>query len=77
MNFIKVLGVVFLCIASLAVLLAIVLPTVALVLGLGLEVPPRWTHYLLLVGSYPRFSLFSGLGLLIFFGWAAWHVVKG
>lgn len=66
MNFIKVLGVVLLCIASLAVLLAIVFLT-AFVLGLGIwiDVPgsPLLGKVFLLAFSYTLFSLFAGLAL--------------
>jgi hypothetical protein len=42
LNSIKPLGVVLLCSASLALLMAIVLPRVALLLGLGIDVPLSW-----------------------------------
>jgi|HubBroStandDraft_6_1064221.scaffolds.fasta_scaffold1929741_1 hypothetical protein len=77
-NFVKVLGVVILCIASLAVLLAVVLPIAALFLGqgVGIDVPfPK--VWLVFVFSYPRFSLVLGLGLVIVFGWAAWRLARG
>jgi hypothetical protein len=71
LNSIKLLGVVLLCLASLALLLAIVLPTVALLLGLGIDVPP----FLPRSGySHPWLLLVGGLGLLV--GWAAWRVVR-
>ena len=78
MNFIKVLGVVPLCIASLAVLLAIAFLTAAFVLGLGNDVPasPLLGKVFLLASSYPLFSLFAGLALFIVFGRAAWRLAR-
>jgi hypothetical protein len=78
LNFIKVLGIVLLCIASLAVLLAIVFLTAAFVLGLGIDVPdsPLLGKVFLLAYSYPLFSLFAGLALLIVFGRAAWRLAR-
>jgi len=81
-NFIKGLGVVILCIASLAVLLAVVLPIAAsLFLGLlgpgvGIDLPFSKV-WLVFVFSYPWFSLVLGLGLVIVFGWAAWRLARG
>ncbi len=78
MNFIRVLGVVLLCIAWLAVLLAVV-PFAALVLGLGIDIPRFWARSgkVFLVYAHPWLSLFIGLGLLIVFGWAAWRLARG
>ena len=78
MNFIRVLGVVLLCIVSLAVLLAMVFLTAAFVLGLGIDVPgsPLLAKVFLLAFSYPLFSLFAGLGLLIVFGRVAWRLLR-
>ena len=79
MNFINVLGVVLLGIASLAVLFAVVVLMAALVLGLGIEVPrfPLLGKVFLVAYSYPLFSLFTGLALLIVFVRAAWRLAKG
>ena len=76
MNFIKVLGVVLLCIASLAVLLAIAFLTAAFVLGLGFDIPgsPLLGKIFLLAFSYPLFSIFAGIALFIVFGRAAWRL---
>ncbi len=76
-NSIEVLGVVLLCLAWLAVLLAVVLPIGAsLFLSLGIEVPRFWTRSrkVFLALSYPWFSLFVSLGLLVVFGWATWRL---
>ena len=82
MNFIKLLGVVILCIASLAVLLAVVLPISAILFlgflgqGVGIDLPfsKAWLVFVL---SYPWSSLVLGLGLVIVFGWAAWRLARG
>jgi hypothetical protein len=78
-NFIKVLGILILCIASVAVLLAVVLPIAALFLGpgVGIDVPFSAKVWLVFVFSYPWFSLVLGLGLVIVFGWAAWQLARG
>jgi hypothetical protein len=82
-NFIKVLGVVLLCIASLAVLLAVVLPIAASLFlgflgpGIGIDLPFSAKVWLVFVFSYPWFSLVLGLGLVIVSGWAAWRLARG
>ena len=78
-NFIKLLGIAILCIASVAVLLAVVLPIAALFLGpgVGIDVPSPAKVWLIFVFSYPWFSLVLGLGLTIVFGWAAWRLARG
>jgi hypothetical protein len=78
-NFIKVLGIVILCIASLAVLLAVVLPIAALFLGpgIGIDVPFSAKVGLVFVFSHPWFSVVLGLGMVIVFGWAAWRLARG
>jgi hypothetical protein len=79
-NFIKLLVVVILCIASVAVLLAVVLPIAAFLFlgflgpGIGIDVPFSVNVWLVFVFSYPWFSLVLGLGLVIVFGWAAWRL---
>jgi hypothetical protein len=79
-NFIKVLGIVILCIASLAVLLAVVLPITGIFLlgpGVGIDLPFSAKVWPVFVFSYPWFSLVLGLGLVIVFGWAAWRLARG
>jgi hypothetical protein len=78
LNVIEVLGVVLLCIPSLAVLLAIAFLTAAVVLGLGIDVqgPPLLGKVFLVAFSYPLLSLFAGLALLIVFGRAAWRLAR-
>ena len=62
MTFVKMLGVILLCIAWLAVLLALVLPIAAsLFLGLGIEVPRFWARS----------------EKVVVFGWAAWRLARG
>ena len=79
MNSIRLLGAVLLCIAWLAVLLAVVVPTASLFLGLGIDVPHSWARSgkLHLVYAYPWFSLFLGLMILVVIGWAAWRLWSG
>jgi hypothetical protein len=79
MDFVKVLGVVLLCVVWLAVLVALVLPSAALVLGLGIDVPRFWARFggVFLVYSHPWLSLFIGLGVLIALSLAAWHILRG
>ena len=78
MNFIKLLGVVLLCIASLAVLLAIASIAAAFFLGLAIDISgsPLLGRVLLLAFSYPLFSLFAALALLIVFGRVAWRLAR-
>jgi hypothetical protein len=73
LNFVKALSIALLCFASLAVLITIVIPSAALVLGLGITLPRPW---LLSLYLHPRFSLLSGLGILLLFGWAVWLLVR-
>jgi hypothetical protein len=80
-NFVKMLGVVSLCIASLAVLLAVVLPLAASLFlgflgqGVGIDLPFS-KAWLVFVFSYPWASLVLGLGLVIVFGWTAWRLAR-
>lgn len=82
-NFIKLLGVVILCIASLAVLLAVALPIAAILFlgflgpGVGIDVPFPAKVWLVFVFSNPWFSLALGMGMVIVFGWAAWRLARG
>jgi len=76
----KLLGIVLLSIASLAVFASMVLPVMAtLVLGLGIEIPRFWarsgnSHLILL---YPWVSLLIGALLLVVLGWAIWKLARG
>jgi hypothetical protein len=86
-NFIKAVGVVLLCISSLAVFLAVVLPIAASLFlgflgpGVGIDLPFSLAHsakvWLGFVFSYPWLSIVLGLGLVIVFGWAAWRLARG
>jgi len=78
-NFIKLLGIAILCVASLAVLLAVVLSIAALFLGLGvaIHVPFSAKVWLGFSFSHPWFSLVVGLGLVNVLGWAAWRLARG
>jgi hypothetical protein len=81
-SFIKVLGIVILCIASLAVLLAVVLPIAPSLFlgflgsGIGIDLPFSKAWFVF-VFSYPWFSLVLGSGLVIVFGWSAWRLARG
>jgi hypothetical protein len=79
MNFIRLLVVVLMCIAWLAVLLVVVFPSIALVLGLGIDVSRfrARSGKIFLVYSHPWFSLFIGLAVLIALGLTAWHIARG
>jgi hypothetical protein len=71
----KLLSIVVLSIASIAVLMGLVLPVAAsLILGLGIDIPSFWARSgkVHLVVLYPLISLLAGLLLLIVFGWGIW-----
>jgi hypothetical protein len=75
----KLLGIVLLSIASIAVLVGVVLPVAAsLTLGLGIDIPNFWARsgkaYFVL--SYPWVSLLAGLLLLTMFGWSIWRLTR-
>jgi hypothetical protein len=75
----KPLGVVFLSIASIAVLVGMVLPVGAgLILGLGIDIPNFWARSgkVYFVLSYPWVSLIAGLLLLVVFGWSIWRLTR-
>lgn len=75
--------VVLLCIASLAVLLAVVIPIAAILFlsflgqGVGIAVPFSSARSAMVVYSHPCVSLVVGLGLLIGLGWAARRLARG
>jgi len=74
----KLLGIVLLSIASIAVLVGMVLPVAALILGLGIDIPNFGARsgkvYLIL--SYPWVSLLAGLLFLVVFGWGIWRLTR-
>jgi hypothetical protein len=76
MNVMRLLGIVLLSIASLAVLVGMVLPVAGLILGLGIDVPNFLARsgkvYLIL--SYPWVSFLAGLLLLLLFGRSIWKL---
>ena len=79
MNVMKLVEIVLLSIASIAVLVGMVLPVAAsLILGLGIDIPNFWARsgkvYLIL--SYPRVSLLAGLLLLVVFRWSIWKLTR-
>ncbi|MFZ0296039.1 MAG: hypothetical protein WAL52_20675 [Candidatus Sulfotelmatobacter sp.] len=79
MNIVKVLGVALLGIVSLLVLLAVVLPAVSLLLGLGVDIPsslPR-AGKALFFDAHPWLSLLVGALFLALLGWGAWKLLKG
>ena len=77
MKVIRVLGVVLLCVASLAVLLTVVIPVAAILFlsflgqGVGIALPSSLMRSAMVVYSHPWLSLVVGLGLLIVFSLAA------
>jgi hypothetical protein len=77
---VKLLGVVLLSAASIAVFLSMVLPVAAsLILGLGIDVPNFWarTGKVHIVLSYPWVSLLAGMLLLVVFGWGICKLTRG
>jgi|HubBroStandDraft_3_1064219.scaffolds.fasta_scaffold656698_1 hypothetical protein len=78
MNVMRLLGIVLLSIASIGVVVGMVLPVAALILGLGIDIPNFLARsgkvYLIL--SYPRVSLLAGLLLLVLFGWGIWRLTR-
>ena len=77
MNVMKLLGIVLLSIASIAVFVGMVLPVAAsLILGLGIDVPifVARSGKVHLILSYPWVSLLAGLLLLVVFGWSIWRL---
>jgi hypothetical protein len=78
-NFVKVVGIVLLCIASLAVMLAVVLPIAASLFlgpGIGIDLPFSAKVWLVFVFSNLWFSLVLGLALVFVSGWAAWRLAR-
>jgi hypothetical protein len=67
----KILGIAILGILSFALLLKVVLPAGALVLGLGIDVPDNWSRSwkALFVYSHPAVTLLVGAALLALFCW--------
>ena len=78
MNVMKLLGIVLLSIASIAVLVGMVLPVAALILGLGIDIPNFWARSgkVHLILSYPWVSLLAGLLFLVVFGWGIWRLTR-
>jgi hypothetical protein len=78
-NIAKVLGVAVLGIVSLVVLLAVVLPAVCLVLGLGVDIPSSLARSgkALFFYAHPWLSLLVGILFLALLGWGGWKLLKG
>ena len=75
----KLLGVVLLCIASITVFLAVILPVAATrILGLGVfvSVDTAWGRTFYLIFSHPWVSLASGLLILAVFGRGIWKLTR-
>jgi hypothetical protein len=75
----KLIGIVILSVASIAVLLGAVLPVIVTrVLGLGIDIPRYWGRTGTVYGplSYPWVSLVAGLILLSVFGWGIWKLTR-
>lgn len=75
----KLIGVLLLCITSIAVFLGMVVPAAALALGLGIDIPSSWARSgkVLLVYSHPWIFLIIGTTLLVVFGWGVWKLTRG
>jgi len=76
-NIMKLLGIVLLSIASIAVFIGLVFPVAgSLILGFGIEIPSFWARSgkVQLVVLYPWISLLAGLLLLVVFGWGIWKL---
>ena len=79
MDVMKLLEIVLLSIAAIAVLVGMVLPVAAsLILGLGIDIPNFWVRSgkVYLIVSYPWISLLTGLLLLVVFGWRIWRLTR-
>jgi hypothetical protein len=71
----KLLAILLLSIASIAVLAVVVLLAATLILGLGIDVPNGWARRgVLCVFLHPWLSLASGLLLLVVFGRGIWRL---
>jgi len=71
----KLLAILLLSIASIAVLAGMVLLAATLILGLGIDVPDGWARRgVLYVFLHPWPSLASGLLLLVAFGRGIWRL---
>jgi hypothetical protein len=78
-NIVKILAAALLGIVSLVVLLGVVLPAVALDLGLGIDIPSSLARsgMALFFYAYPWLSLLVGVLFLVLLGCGAWKVLKG
>jgi hypothetical protein len=74
----KVAGIVLSCIFLIGILLGVVVPSVAFVLGLGISIPNRWMRYqkILILYSHPWFSLVGGMLLVSVLAWGIWRLAK-
>jgi hypothetical protein len=71
----KLLAILLLSIASIAVLAGVVLLAATLILGLGIDVPDGWARRgVLCVFLHPWLSLASGLLFLVVLGWGIWRL---
>jgi hypothetical protein len=71
----KLLSILFLSIASIAVFAGVVLLAAMQILGLGIDVPDGWAgRGVLGVLLHPLLSLASGLLLLVVFGRGIWRL---
>jgi hypothetical protein len=74
----RIVGIASLCILSGVVLLGVILPSVALALGLGVQVPSHWLRYqrYLTLYSHPWLALLVGASLLLVLAWGIWTLAK-
>jgi len=74
----KVFGIAVLCILSIVLLLRVIVPAGALVLGLGIDAPRNWaqSRKVLFWYSHPGVSLFIATLLLAIFCWGVMRLVR-
>jgi hypothetical protein len=73
----RMLVVILLCITSVAILVALILPAAALTLGLGFAVPRWWRlGKFPLVYSHPSVSLLVGTLLLALVALGVWKLMR-
>ena len=73
----RLLAILLLSIASIAVLAGVALLATMLILGLGFDVPDGWARRgVLYVFLHPWLSLASGLLLIVVFGRGIWRLAR-
>jgi hypothetical protein len=74
----KVIGILFLCILSIADLLVVIIPAISLILGLGIDVPGTWARSarIMFLYSRPLIPLLVGILILILCGWGTLRLIR-